>query len=795
MEDQGLSSVSWVKKGVGMIFRMIGIHRVGAAENRIRPSLRVQKIILTPFFASMPMLGGEDVPVKLARDMRITSSGLIAPGTYRIGDDGDRGAIRITGDGITVDFQGATLIGAGDDVDADQYVGRGIWIEGKHVTIRNANVRGYKIGIYAENAPGLRIEGCDVSRNYRQRLKSTPEREDLSDWLYGHENDENQWLRYGAGIYLFHCEGATIERCRARNGQNGLCLVRCDKARVADNDFSFMSGWGLAMWRSSWCDVLSNKFDWCMRGYSHGVYARGQDSAGILVYEQCSDNVFAYNSATHGGDGFFLYAGNETVEKTGLGGCNYNILYRNDFSHAAANGIEATFSSNNIFAENILDECDHGVWAGYSSATLIQGNRMKDCNNGVSIEHGRGNFVIENRFIDTKLGVHFWWDDDRDLLATVFGRSNKGCPSTENQIIGNRFERVGNAVRLADDTMSVVAHNTFVESGVPVDLRGVVTGAKLHLVAAERAGVRGGESEGVALIDEADARQYRPAPLDIPAYAARVETGRGGQNAFLPEGARRGRKYIFIDEWGPYDFTSPRVFPSNVSGGSQRAVQVLGPGGKFRVRKVEGDVEVSPKEGAMPGAIEIRAKRAGVQPFQIELDAGGSILQTSGVLMRADWEVRYYKWSPKEDPRGGDNPGQAAMNWREITSRAPILETKTSSIDFAWGHRGPGPSGPSPNGPSPNGPSPNGPSDRFATVATTSLDLPAGAWRIETVSDDGVRVLIDDREVLSNWTWHGPTPNEATVTLDAGPHTIRIEHFEIDGYAQLNFHMLPVSHP
>lgn len=722
----------------------------------------------------------EDSSIVPAPGMRITSSVLIAPGTYRLPDEKNIGAIRIRGDGITVDFQGATLIGAAADAEADDYVGRGIWIEGKNVTIRNAIVRGFKVGIYATDAPGLRIEGCDVSRNYRQRLKSTPEREDLSDWLYGHENDENQWLRYGAGIYLFRCPGATIEKCRSRNGQNGLCIVRCDKTRVADNDFSFMSGWGLAMWRSSRCEVLSNKLDWCMRGYSHGVYSRGQDSAGIFVFEQCSDNVFAYNSATHGGDGFFLYAGNETIKKTGRGGCNRNFLYRNDFSHAAANGIEATFSEGNIFVENILDECVHGVWAGYSFDTIIQGNRMTGCINGVSIEHGRGNLVIANKFIDTKLGVHFWWDDDKDLLASAFGEANGRCPSTKNQIIGNHFERVSTAVRLANDTESVVVANTFDQTKVPVELRGDVAGTKLILEALQRALVRDGKSEGVRFIDPSDGPQYPTARFDVRSRAADLNGRKGKQDAFIPEGARRGRRYIFINEWGPYDFTSPRVFPARVHGGSQRTIQVLGPGGRFRVRKVEGDVDVTPIEGNMPGAIEVRAKRAGVQSFRVELDANGSILLVTGVLMRADWNVRYYEWSPEEDPRGGDDPTQAAANWQAITSRMPFLQVKTTSIDFTWAHRGP---------------SPDGPSNHFATVATTRLDLPAGAWRIETVSDDGVRVFVDDREVLSNWTWHGPTPDEATVVLDAGPHTIRIEHFEIDGYAQLSFHLLPTLDP
>ena len=42
-----------------------------------------------------------------------------------------------------------------------------------------------------------------------------------------------------------------VRRSRARDGQNGLILDGVQASRVYDNDFSFLSGWGIALWRSS----------------------------------------------------------------------------------------------------------------------------------------------------------------------------------------------------------------------------------------------------------------------------------------------------------------------------------------------------------------------------------------------------------------------------------------------------------------------------------------------------------------------------------------------------------------
>jgi len=510
----------------------------------------------------------------------------------------EEGALVIRTDGVTLDLSCRDLIGGAGSLPPDQYVGRGIVVrDARNVTIRNAKIRGFRIAIYAENAPGLTIETCDVSDNYRQRLGSTPEKEDPSDWLYGHDNDNNEWLRYGAGIYLYKCEGPTIRHCRARNGQNGICLVRCDQAGVIGNDMSFMSGWGLAMWRSSGCKVIGNRFDYCVRGYSHGVYARGQDSTGILVYEQCSDNVFAYNHATHGGDGFFLYAGNETLHRTGEGGCNRNLVYMNDFSYAVANGIEATFSDQNVFLSNRLIHCMHGVWAGYSRRSLILDNTIENCTHGVSIEHGRANRIFWNRFARCRDGLWLWWDEDRDLLDSAFAKK-QGADSAEEYAERNEFIDCETAIKAHDSSSLLVNGNSFTRCRTALRLTGrtsvagfvgniisagalenqtqaPLTGqrnliapdtsisgpAKLEQPAADRDAARAAVHHGPAFHQQDDAHPWpweRAREMNLPATShgppERLGTRLPGPLPGIPE----GKEHIFITEWGPWDFSGPR---------------------------------------------------------------------------------------------------------------------------------------------------------------------------------------------------------------------------------------------
>src|SRR2546423_10758071 len=266
---------------------------------------------------------GPQGPISLHSGQVITHSARVLRRTYRIS------GIVIRGDNITVDFAGATLQGTPADT--------AIRVDGgKNVRIINARARGYKVGLLARGTHHLTLQDNDLSYNWKPRLYSLIEHESLIDWLSFHHNEKDEWLRYGAGAYLTDVEAGEIRGNTVTQGMNGLMLVRTNGLRIWNNNFSFNSGVGIGLYRSSGNSIMHNRVDYDVRGYSEGFYRRGQDAADLLMYEQSSKHIVAYNSMTHGGDGLFLWAGQSTMD-TGAGGANDNLFYGNDFSFAPAN--------------------------------------------------------------------------------------------------------------------------------------------------------------------------------------------------------------------------------------------------------------------------------------------------------------------------------------------------------------------------------------------------------------------------------------------------------------------------
>jgi nitrous oxidase accessory protein NosD len=735
------------------------------------------------------LLSPQDPPriVVATDDVRISESCIISiPRGTVIADTNGDGVIHIDADDLTIRFEeGSTLRGSGPTVPPDLYAGIGIAIRGhRNIRIENPRASGFKIALLAQNADGLTLSGGLFDDNYRQRLKSTPAAEDGADWLFPHENDQRQWVtQHGAAICVERSRGIQVSTTKVRRGQNGLIIDRVNNAKIFDNDMSFLSGWGLAMWRSSTNMISRNAFDFCVRGHSEGVYNRGQDSAGILCFEQCNDNVFVENSVTHGGDGFFGFAGKEALgEKPPEGpidyanaGCNRNLFVRNDFSYAPAHGLELTFSEGNIIWNNrFVENAICGIWGGYSSESWIVDNLFERNGamayglerGGINMEHAARNVILENRFVNNRCGVHLWWDNDGTLLNLPGVKANYRAVS-ENIIGDNRF--------IMDDQNPWTGPRAGRMIGT--QLRDAGEGnVRDNFYAANIAVIT---AHGATELDAP--ANAKPTLCTLPDFVPPSVEPIGESRPVRARSHLEGRDKIIMGPWGPWDFESPMIRDLGETPEGRvyelfgiKDANVLSPTAETSV-----DLPSDPDNPAHPFRVTVLPREhADVTPFELDIQDGRRSWRTRerGVIVRALWKARFFEWPKDIDPR------QKLDEWRALAADIPAVELRSLRLPF--GHRGPRADNLSI--PADAQAALPDAADHFAMIATTSLRLPAGRWKVRTLSDDGIRVTADAKPIIDNWTWHGPTVNEGMLELDRERTVeLAVEYFEIDGYAVL----------
>ncbi len=733
------------------------------------PQLRQLRnlLVLAPLVVPRGAGSQGTVPdVELRAGMVITSSVRVANRTWRIAPEvpHDSGVIVIRGNNITVDFGGATLEGTDPRNDPDVASGVAIRVEGgRNVRIVNARIRGYKVGILARGTQNLTIERVDASHNWKPRLFSLVEHESLVDWLSFHKNEADEWLRFGAAFYLHGVTGGAVRASRAEQGMNGLLMVQTRGVEVTNNDFSFNSGLGIGLYRSTGNTIARNRVDFDVRGYSHGFYRRGQDSAGILLYEQSSDNVVAFNSATHGGDGFFLWAGQSTMD-TGEGGANDNWLVGNDFSWAPANGIEATFSRNH-FVGNRLEGNDYGIWGGYSFSSTVVGNCFIRNRIGVAIEHGQDNRITGNSFAGDTTAISIWANaiEPSDWVYP----KRRDTRSRDYLIERNSFIRHRVALRAANSAQVAFQDNqlTGVDSLV-------VARDTTSFESAANAAVEGDPAAAFAASRCTPASGLAAVPASVRARASR-----GGIQLPLQPLARRDRSAIVVDEWGPYDWRSPKLWPLDSVRSVPLRLRVLGPNGRWRVVGRRGIADLSRLGGSTGDTILVTPIPDSVGDWALDLEyTGGSARTPSGQALPPgtryrfsygrfepvqDWRVRFVRWT---DSTSRDALGDAASR----ALAGPELLTRTEPrLDYFW-YR----------------PTIAGlPPAQWAFEATTSVTLAPGEYTLRTISDDGVRVWVDGRLVIDRWTHHESTVDHAP--LGGGRHELKVQYFQADGWAEM----------
>jgi hypothetical protein len=107
---------------------------------------------------------------------------------------------------------------------------------------------------------------------------------------------------------------------------------------------------------------------------------------------------------------------------------------------------------------------------------------------------------------------------------------------------------------------------------------------------------------------------------------------------------------------------------------------------------------------------------------------------------------------------------------------SPVVARVDPTVNFDWG-----------------GGSPEAtiPLDNFSARWTGAVQAPAtGDYVFSTNSDDGVRLWVDGRLLVDNWTIHGDTFNASVpIRLESGrKYEIKLEFFEAGGGALIRLH-------
>jgi hypothetical protein len=126
-----------------------------------------------------------------------------------------------------------------------------------------------------------------------------------------------------------------------------------------------------------------------------------------------------------------------------------------------------------------------------------------------------------------------------------------------------------------------------------------------------------------------------------------------------------------------------------------------------------------------------------------------------------DWTARVFAWSDSAAP------GRDAGALTALLRSPPVATLRLPRLDLEG------------YGELVHGVTP----ERFVLDASGTMELVPGMYTLRTISDDAVRVWVDGKLVIDNWTPHESRLDFAT--LRGGRHTLRVQYFQLGGWGEL----------
>jgi PA14 domain len=294
--------------------------------------------------------------------------------------------------------------------------------------------------------------------------------------------------------------------------------------------------------------------------------------------------------------------------------------------------------------------------------------------------------------------------------------------------------------------------------------------------------------DGLRVLDAAAAAHRRrasckPAALLPPALAGLAPAAPAADRT-IPSSAltRRDRSAIVVDQWGPYDWRSPKLWPVDSAHAVPLRLAVLGPPGSWTLVAAQGVGTMTPRSGRTGDTVTVTPAPDSTGNWEVTLEyRGGATVSPRGDPQPAGapstfsygrfepgmaWQVRFFTWSDSTDPR------TKPQAFDSLLASTPLLTRDESRLDYEW-----------------YGPAIKQlPVERWALEATSTVELAPGLYTLRTISDDAVRVWVDDSLAIDDWKPHGSTID--AVPIGAGRHRLRVEYYQVDGWTEFRLDLL-----
>ena len=571
----------------------------------------------------------QQAEVALSAGMVITSSVKIKKDVYRLVPvHPDSALITIVGDTVTVDFNGAEIVGSTGKTQPDEYWGTCIKVVGsKGVVLKNAVIRHFRVGVYGFDARKLQVVGCDISYGYRPKLLSSAAALDGADKLSYSDNSRDEWMKMGAAVFVKSSNNVEILNSTLNNNVNGVVVSMSSNQQFMNNTICYNSGVGIGLFRVSNSWFTHNRLDYNSRGV-YGSVSYNLDAAGFLVHDQCSQLTIAFNSMTHCGNGLLM----STVGQRMFGGTasNSSTIYGNDFSFAANIGLKAQGNSRVI--NNTFEGSQIGITGVNLDETTFVGNKIKDCRQAIYLINGQTISLYFNKMEQCGAGFMTAYDDG--LAQSVYAKPVNGTTSRGYTVIQNFFKDIAKPLIISNSRSLKIDGNQFVSFDT---LLTIVAGSDSvnfinNLV-----------YDGKSLADADSLMKVNERIAGIgfkPPYAGSAITGyapKVQREAVEPvwfAGRPRGRTYMTTGNFGPYDFGTPMAILRSETD-EYATIELVGPEGSWRLlTEVGKKVNEGEKAGKIPATVTLpKLKGNESAAFEFEFTGATSNAATGEVTV------------------------------------------------------------------------------------------------------------------------------------------------------------------